>query len=45
MEFFASCLSGFEKLLAAELKELGIKRTRPLGGGVAFYGEAACGRD
>lgn len=40
MEFFASCLSGFEKLLAAELKELGIKRTRPLGGGVAFYGEA-----
>ena len=41
MEFFASCLSGLEKLLAAELKELGIKRTRPLGGGVAFYGEAA----
>lgn len=41
MEFFASCLSGLEKLLAAELKELGIKRTRPLGGGVAFYGEPA----
>ena len=39
-EFFATCLPGMESLLAAELQELGIRRTRPLGGGVTFYGEA-----
>ena len=40
MEFFASCAGGMEFSLANELKEqIGIKRTRPLRGGVAFYGE------
>ncbi|MBQ3328691.1 MAG: bifunctional 23S rRNA (guanine(2069)-N(7))-methyltransferase RlmK/23S rRNA (guanine(2445)-N(2))-methyltransferase RlmL, partial [Eggerthellaceae bacterium] len=36
-EFFASCLAGFEHALADELKEIGIERVRPLGGGVAFF--------
>ena len=36
-EFFASCLSGLEQALAAELKTFGIERVRPLGGGVAFF--------
>ncbi len=40
MEFFASCAGGMEFSLANELKEqVGIKRTRPLRGGVAFYGQ------
>ena len=39
-EFFASCLAGLEEQLASELKALGVRRTRPLGGGVAFYGPA-----
>ena len=38
LEFFASCLAGLEDQLALELKKLGVRRTRPLGGGVAFYG-------
>lgn len=37
LELFASCLSGLEAPLADELKRLGIKRVRPLGGGVAFF--------
>lgn len=37
LEFFASCLAGLERPLADELKQLGIKRVRPLGGGVAFF--------
>lgn len=37
LELFASCLSGLETPLAEELKRLGIKRVRPLGGGVAFF--------
>ena len=37
LEFFASCLVGLEQLLADELKAFGIKRVRPLGGGVAFF--------
>lgn len=37
-EFFARCASGFEALLAEELKHLKIKRVRPLKGGVAFFG-------
>ena len=37
LELFASCLSGLEASLAEELKRLGIKRVRPLGGGVAFF--------
>ena len=38
LEFFASCLPGLEGQLAAELQKLGVRRTRPLGGGVAFFG-------
>lgn len=39
LEFFASCAGGLEFALASELKDqCGIKRTRPLRGGVAFYG-------
>ncbi|NPD31507.1 bifunctional 23S rRNA (guanine(2069)-N(7))-methyltransferase RlmK/23S rRNA (guanine(2445)-N(2))-methyltransferase RlmL [Eggerthellaceae bacterium zg-1084] len=37
-ELFASCLSGMEGQLAAELKDMGIRRVRPLAGGVAFFG-------
>lgn len=37
-EFFARCASGFEPLLATELKNLKAKRVRPLKGGVAFFG-------
>lgn len=36
-EFYARCASGFEPLLAQELKDLNIKRIRPLKGGVAFF--------
>ena len=39
-EFFASCLQGTEKLVADELRSLGVVRVRPLGGGVAFFGTA-----
>lgn len=38
LEFFATCPKGFEKLLAHELADLRIKKVRPLGGQVAFYG-------
>ena len=41
LEFFASCLAGLEQALASELKALGVRRARPLGGGVAFFGSAA----
>ena len=41
LELFASCLSGLEAPLAEELKRLGIKRVRPLGGGVAFFCDVA----
>lgn len=37
LELFASCLAGLEALLAQELRQLGIKRLRPLSGGVAFF--------
>lgn len=37
-EFFARCASGFESLLASELKNLKAQRVRPLKGGVAFFG-------
>ena len=40
LEFFASCLPGFEQPLAQELKSFGIERVRPLGGGAAFFCEA-----
>lgn len=39
-EYFASCLPGLEPLLADELKALKVRRVRPLGGGVAFFGDA-----
>lgn len=38
-EFFASCEVGLEDALGRELKSFGIKKTRPLGGGVTFYTE------
>ncbi|MBF0977554.1 MAG: RNA methyltransferase, partial [Atopobium sp.] len=41
LEFFATCPKGFEKLLAQELDGLRIKKIRPLGGQVAFYGSLA----
>ncbi len=44
LEFFATCPKGFEKLLAQELDGLRIKKVRPLGGQVAFYGSLACNR-
>lgn len=37
-EFYAVCPAGFEAIVSEELKNLGIKRTRPLQGGVAFFG-------
>ncbi len=40
LELFASCLAGLERPLADELKQMGIKRVRPLGGGVAFFCDA-----
>ena len=40
LELFASCLAGLEQPLAEELKRFGIKRVRPLGGGVAFFCDA-----
>lgn len=39
MEFFATCPTGFEHLLADELAELGIAQPRPLQGQVSFFGE------
>jgi len=41
LEFFATCPKGFEKLLAQELDDLRIKKVRPLGGQVVFYGSLA----
>ena len=38
-ELFATCATGAEKVLAAELADLGAKRIRPLSSGVAFFGE------
>lgn len=40
MEFFATCPTGFESLLADELKRLGMERVRPLQGRVSFEGAA-----
>lgn len=42
-EFFARCASGFEQVLAQELKQLGMRRVRPLHGGVAFFGDKTSG--
>lgn len=38
LEYFARCASGFEQTLAQELKALGLRRVRPLKGGVATFG-------
>lgn len=38
LEFYAVCPAGFEPIVSEELKNLSIKRTRPLKGGVAFFG-------
>lgn len=40
-EFFARCASGFEPVLARELKSLGARQVRPLHGGAAFFGDLA----
>lgn len=40
-EFFTTCLPGVEPLLAEELGLLGVRKVRPLAGGVAFYGKPA----
>ena len=42
MEFFATCPTGFESILARELERAGVPRTRPLQGRVSFEGELAC---
>lgn len=39
MEFFATCPTGFERLLADELEGIGVQRVRPLRGQVAFFGD------
>ena len=41
LEFFASCVAGLEPLLADELRTFGIKRVRPLSGGVSFFCDEA----
>ncbi len=41
MELFARCASGFEDVLAGELRELGAHRVRPQVGGVSWYGRLA----
>ncbi|WP_165054472.1 MULTISPECIES: class I SAM-dependent methyltransferase [unclassified Adlercreutzia] len=38
IEFFASCLAGFEAALADELRTLRVRSIRPLKGGAAFLG-------
>ncbi|MBR3160259.1 MAG: bifunctional 23S rRNA (guanine(2069)-N(7))-methyltransferase RlmK/23S rRNA (guanine(2445)-N(2))-methyltransferase RlmL [Atopobiaceae bacterium] len=38
MEFFATCPTGFEQLLAQELRNLGMEAVRPLQGQVSFAG-------
>lgn len=42
-EYFARSASGFEQVLAQELKQLGMRRVRPLHGGVAFFGDKSSG--
>ena len=42
MEFFATCPTGFEPVLAREFERVGIPRRRPLQGRVSFEGELAC---
>ena len=38
LEVYAVCPAGFERIVSEELKSQGIKRIRPLKGGVAFFG-------
>ncbi len=42
MEFYATCPTGFERLLANELLSMDTPRVRPLQGQVAFEGPASC---
>ena len=42
-EYHASCLSGAESFLAAELASFGARRVRPLQAGVAFFGTLEVG--
>ena len=42
LELYATCPSGFEQALAAELRALGCSRVRPLRGSVSFFGDHAC---
>ena len=37
IELFASCLAGLEAPLADELRRMGVRRVRPLAGGVAAF--------
>ena len=39
MDFFATCPKGFERLLASEMRDLGIHKPRPLQGQVSFSGQ------
>lgn len=41
MEFYATCGSGLESLLAAELKEQGLVKVQTAGAGVRFHGNLA----
>ena len=43
IEYFATCLHGFESMLADELRRLCAGRVRPLRGGVSFQGDLTCG--
>ncbi|MBQ6586708.1 MAG: RNA methyltransferase, partial [Coriobacteriales bacterium] len=43
LEFFAPCPQGLEGVCAAELKQAGIHRVRPLKSGVAFFGDLEAG--
>ena len=42
MEFFATCPTGFEPVLARELEQAKVPRTRPLQGRVSFEGDLTC---
>lgn len=39
-EFFATCLPGVERHLSDELRGLGVRKVRPLSGGVSFFGSS-----
>ena len=41
LELFARCASGFEEVLAQELRDMRMRRVRPQVGGVSFFGRQA----